>query len=247
MRGFKAHFCAFACLFCFAFLMFTGGTVPAHAQDSGNICEVGTVASYIGTTCALPPAVYRWISYSCTSTPQSICDRLGRNGSELHMRRDPNGPNTLLLGGTDRWNVKAGESIEVIIRGSVYGATGNLTWPHFHSQRAATGDGWEENITRVDCGANCVAGEGVSAFRCEAGSPEENCTEQHKIGPYRKGRAEFREASSASPYPFSIEIRLNGGTNGTASLRSLGLHLSAFGPNGGNGQGRFNQGRRRPF
>ncbi|MBZ5720794.1 MAG: hypothetical protein LAO03_10480 [Acidobacteriia bacterium] len=245
MRELRPRFCGLAGLLVFGLMVFG---VQNRAQASppdreGEICEVGTVASYIGTTCALPPAVYHWISYSCTSTPSKICDRLGRNGSEIHMRRDPNGPNTLLLGGTDKWNVKAGESVNIMIRGTVYGATGNLTWPHFHEQRAATGDGFEENITTVECGENCISGQGMSAFRCDAGSPEENCVEQHRIAPYQRGRAEFREASPDNPYPFSIEIKLNGGTNGSASLRSLGLHISAF----GGGQGRYGRGRRRPF
>jgi hypothetical protein len=225
---------------------------PASAapedRDFGETCEVGTMASYLGHTCALPPAVYHWTSYSCTSTPENLCDRLGRNGEEIHMRRDPNGPNTILLGGTDRWNVKAGQSINIMIRGTVWGASGNLTWPHFHEGRAATGDGFEENITRVECGENCISGNGESRFRCDAGAPEENCVEQHRIGPYhQQSRSEFRAADPDHPYPFSIEIKLNGGTNGTASLRSLGLHISSFRKGGGNGDGRFGGGRRRPF
>jgi hypothetical protein len=218
----------------------------APDRDSfASECEPGTVASYLGTTCALPPAVYRWLSYECTSTPSNICNRLGKNGEEIHIRRDPNGPNTLLVGGTDRWNVKAGESIHVVIRGNVYGATGNNTWPHFHQQRASTGDGYEENITKVDCGENCIQGDGSSAFRCDASSPEENCSEQHRIAPYMHNVSRFRPASADSPYPFTIEVKMSGGTNGTASLRSLGLHISAIGQGGFN-RGGF-QGRRRPF
>jgi hypothetical protein len=55
----------------------------------------------------------------------------------------------------------------------------------------------------------------------------------------------FRPASADSPYPFTIEVKMSGGTNGTASLRSLGLHISAIGQGGFN-RGGF-QGRRRPF
>jgi hypothetical protein len=216
-----------------------------NPDSSASECEPGTIASYMGTTCALPPAVYRWVSYECTSTPSSICNRLGKNGEEIHVRRDPNGPNTLLVGGTDRWNVKAGESIHVVIRGTVYGASGNITWPHFHQQRASTGDGYEENVTKVDCGENCIGGnDGSSAFRCDASSPDENCNEQHRIAAYMHNAARFQPAPPDKPYPFTIEVKMSGGTNGTASLRSLGLHISAVGQGGGN---RGFQGRRRPF
>jgi hypothetical protein len=246
MRERKPRCFVLAGLFVFGLVVFgtqdRAQALPAGGESFGAICEPGTVASYIGTTCALPPAVYRWISYSCTSTPSSICARLGRNGSEIHMRRDPNGPNTLLLGDTQLWNVSAGQSVDIVIRGSVYGATGNLTWPHFYAQRAQTGDGTEENITTVFCGENCISGEGVSAFRCTSTDPEENCIDQRRIGPYRKGVARFRATGPDSPYPFSIEIKLNGGTSGTASLRSLGLHISAI----PEGAGHFGQGPRRP-
>ena len=253
MRRSGPRLLTFATLFIVGIWMLGGteGVKAAPNPEYGSdipVCEPGTVASYMGHTCALPPAVYHWISYECTSTPSKICDRLGEHGVEIHMRRDPNGPNTLLVGGTDRWNVKAGESIHIIIRGTVYGATGNLTWPHFHSERAATGDGYSENITKVDCGENCTQGDGSSNFRCDASASEENCMEQRRIAPYQHAISKFRAASPDNPYPFRIEVKMSGGTNGTASLRSLGLHISAIPEGGGQGGGRFGQQRRRrPF
>jgi hypothetical protein len=242
------HFVFLAVLFVVA-VTITGvdrAKAAPNRDSSASECEPGTIASYLGTTCALPPAVYHWVSYECTSTPSNICNRLGKNGEEIHVRRDPNGPNTLLVGGTDRWNVKAGESIHVVIRGTVYGASGNITWPHFHQQRASTGDGYEENITKVDCGENCIGEHnGSSAFRCDASSPDENCNEQHRIAAYMHNAARFNPAPPDKPYPFTIEVKMSGGTNGSASLRSLGLHISAVGQGGGN-RGGF-QGRRRPF
>lgn len=228
-------------LFTFAMTMiFVPG--PGGRAAAASDCENGTVASYLGTTCTLEPATYRWTSYSCTSTPSSICARLGNNGSEINIRRDPRGPRTLLVGGTDRWNVTAGQSVDIVIRGEVSGATGNLTWPHFRGRRGQTGDGSEENITTVYCGENCISGAGVSRILCTAGSPEENCNQQEKIAPYMKAAAKFRVASADHPYPFSIEVKMNGGTSGTASLHSLGLHIADTGGGGGGGRA-----RRRPF
>ena len=247
----RLRFWIFATLLLLGVVTFAAAPSPVQAapqEDESNIpvCEPGTVASYMGHTCALPPAVYHWVSYECTSTPSKICDRLGEHGLEIHMRRDPNGPNTLLVGGTDKWNVKAGESIHVIIRGTVYGATGNLTWPHFHSERAATGDGYSENITKVDCGDNCTQGDGSSNFRCDSSAPEENCMEQRRIAPYQHAISRFRAATADNPYPFRIEVKMSGGTNGTASLRSLGLHISAI-RQGPGGPGQRQGGRRPPY
>ena len=208
---------------------------PPGDDSSIPVCGVGTVASYIGTTCSQPPTVFHWTSYSCTSTPSSICDRLGPNGSEIHVRLDPNGPNTLLVGGTRAWDVKAGQSVNILIRGSVYNANVNLTWPHFYpDERAQTGDGSEENITTVECGENCVSNQGVSAYRCGPDSPDINCNNQPKIRPYmRTGVAKFHLTGPDSPYPFSVEIKLDGGTSGSATLRSLGLHICDFKPGRG--------------
>lgn len=208
---------------------------PPGDDSSIPVCGVGTIAGYIGTTCSQPPTVFHWTSYSCTSTPSSICERLGRNGSEIHVRLDPNGPNTLLVGGTRAWDVQAGQRVNIVIRGSVYNANVNLTWPHFYpGERAQTGDGSEENITTVECGENCVAREGVSAYRCASDSPDMNCNNQPKIAPYiHTGVAKFRPAGPDAPYPFTVEIKLDGGTSGSATLRSLGLHICDFKPGRG--------------
>jgi len=208
---------------------------PFQDPSSIPVCDKGTVASYIGTSCSQPPAVFHWISYSCTSTPSSICDRIGTNGKEIHVRLDPNGPNTLLVGSTHLWDVTAGQSVDIVIRGSVYNANLNLTWPHFYpGQPTQTGDGTEENITTVECGENCISGNGVSSYLCAAGSADMNCLDQAKEKPYwASGVAKFRLTGPDSPYPFSIEVKLNGGTNGTATLRSLGIHLCDFIPGRG--------------
>jgi hypothetical protein len=208
---------------------------PPQDDASVPVCGTGTVAGYIGTTCSQPPTVFHWLSYSCNSTPASICQRLGSNGDKLHVRLDPNGANTLLVGGTHLWDVTAGQSVDIVIRGSVYNANVNLTWPHFYAgQRAQSGDGTEENITTIECGGNCISNNGVSSYLCAGGSPDMNCLDLPKIAPYfRTGVAKFRLTGADSPYPFSVEIKLNGGSSGTATLRSLGLHICDFKPGRG--------------
>jgi len=196
-----------------------GGGVPA--------CVNGTVASYLGTTCSEGATVYHWSSYSCNSTPSSICVALGPNGSNLQMALDSNGPYTLLAGRTSLWNVRAGQSVDVVIRGSVYGATTNANWPHFNGLPGQTGDATEENITTVGCAAsgNCLDGHnGVSDILCSAEGPVANCTEQSTITPYNPDRATFNPAPSTNPYPLTIEIKLNG-NSGAATLYSVGTHL----------------------
>jgi hypothetical protein len=211
----------------FALLISSAVRVNASPYgESAPTCETGTVASYVGTSCSFQPVVYHWESYSCTSTPASICDRLGRNGSGIHVRLDPNGPPTLLIGGTHLWDVQAHESVDIVIRGSVSGATVNLTWPHFWpGQPATTGDGSEENITTVECGPGCgPKNQGVSATRCSVSDAEENCSE-HRITTYFGAIANFRAANPESPYPMTIEVKLSGGNSGSANIRSLGLHV----------------------
>jgi len=227
MQKIKHFSPALLALFAFGLLICSGKRVEASPfGESAPVCETGTVASYIGTSCSFPPVVYHWTSYSCTSTPASICARLGTNGAGIHVRLDPNGPPTLLVGGTHLWDVTAGQSVDIVISGSVSGATVNLTWPHFWpGQRATTGDGSEENSTLIECGGNCgPANHGMSATRCSVADAEENCSE-HRITTYFGQLANFRAASADNPYPFTIEIKLNGGSSGTATLRSLGLHI----------------------
>ena len=108
---------------------------PPGDDSSVPVCGVGTIAGYIGNTCSQPPTVFHWISYSCTSTPASICQRLGNNGREIHVRLDPNGPNTLLVGGTHLSDVSAGQSVDIMIRGSVYNA--NVNSPGLTSTRTS--------------------------------------------------------------------------------------------------------------
>jgi hypothetical protein len=190
----------------------------------------GTVASYIGTTCSQGNTVYNWLSYSCTSTPSSICSSLGTNGSNIQMALDPQGPYTLLVGRTTAWDVTAGQSVDVVISGTVYGATSNGNWPHFKcvpGQRGQTGDGTEETITTVNCAtsAGCLdAHSGVSDILCSATSPVANCTEQGTITPYSPYKATFTAAPSTAPDGLSIEFKLNG-NSGSASLCSVGTHL----------------------
>jgi hypothetical protein len=238
MRRTRPYLLALVTLFALGLLIWPGNYVeasPFQDQSSVPACDTGTVADYIGTTCTQPPTVFHWISYSCTSTPSSICDRLGTNGKEIHVRLDPNGPNTLLVGGTRLWDVTAGQSVDIVISGSVYNANLNLTWPHFYAgQRAQTRDGSEENITTVECGGNCISRDGVSSYLCAADSPDANCADQHDEAAYwATGDAKFRLTGPDSPYPFTVEIKLNGGTSGTASLRSLGLHICDFKPGRG--------------
>jgi hypothetical protein len=196
-------------------------------------CANGTVASYLESVpyCSQGGTVYHWLSYSCTSTPASICASLGTNGSKLAIQMDPQGPYTLLVGRTSLWNVTAGQSVDVAIHGTVYGALSNGSWPHFKLSNGEagppgqTGDGTEENITTVACGAQCTsANHGVSDILCSATSPVANCTEQETMGPYETYQANFVAAPAAKPYALTIEIKLNG-NHGTASLFSVGTHL----------------------
>jgi len=206
-----------------------GGAQPAVPSVPAGpaACVTGTVASYIGTTCSQGNTVYNWLSYSCTSTPSSICFSLGSNGSNIQIALDPQGPYTLLVGRTAAWRVTAGQSVDVVISGTVYGARSNGNWPHFKGFPGQTGDGTEESTTRVNCAtsAGCLdAHQGVSDILCSATSPVANCTEQPTIAPYTRYRANFNAAPSTAPYGLSIEVKLNG-NSGTASLYSLGTHL----------------------
>lgn len=197
-------------------------------------CVDGTVATYLSTSCtqssSLGTTGYNWSSYACTSTPSSICAGLGPSGSNVQMKMDPSGPYTILVGNTSLWNVTAGQSVDVIISGSVYGAVNNQNWPHFNGLRGQTGDGTEENITRVGCNTNagCLNSlDGVSDILCDAATTNlANCTDSSNgITPYAAFQAKFNVATNASPYSLTIEIKLNGGTSGTATLYSVGTHL----------------------
>jgi len=201
---------------------------PPPVGDNGAIaaCAHGTVASYLGTTCAQPPAYMYWKSYTCTSVPSSICNALGPNGSNIHMSMDPNGHHTILIGSKKLWNVTAGQSVKVVISGTVYGATTNNNWPHFGDLPGQTGDGTENNKTTVFCGSNCVALNGVSEIPCTSTSPVANCVDQKKIDAYLWATAKFHAAPVEHPYDFTIEITLNGGITGTATLQLLGIHFS---------------------
>lgn len=211
-----------------------GGTASGSPAFNGGgpgtvlPCANGTVASYIGSSCSeLGYVVYHWSSYSCNSTPSSICASLGVNGSNLQMDLDPNGPNTLLVGGTSFWNVTAGQSVDVVISGTVYGAAASGSWPHFNHLNGQSGDGTEENITTVGCAVteNCLdAKNGTSDILCSATGPPANCTDQPSIGPYYVYRATFNPATAANPYPLTIEIKLNG-NSGTATLYKVGTHF----------------------
>ena len=167
------------------------------------------------------------MSYTCTSTPKSLCDSLGTKGSNLKIRLDPSGPHTLLLGATRLWNVTAGQNVDVVIKGTVSGATTNQNWPHFVGLRGQTGDGTEDNKTTVDCRSRgtCRNGNGISDILCTPDGPPANCTQQQKIDRYLSQRTTFDPATMANPYPLTVEIKLNGGTNGTATLYSVGIHV----------------------
>jgi hypothetical protein len=204
----------------------------AASSDDGSACANGTVAGYLGTSCSQTgtsgTTVYQWISYSCASTPASICTALGANGSHVQMTMDPNGPYTILVGQTSLWNVAAGQTVDVTIAGTVYGAINNGNWPHFNGLNGQAGDGSEENKTTVACAAagKCLdANMGVSDVLCNATSAASNCTEQSTIGPYGVYQAGFTAATSTSPYGLTIEVKLNGGATGSATLYSVGTHL----------------------
>jgi hypothetical protein len=210
-----------------------GGATPAPAQGQVpnpipgvSACADGTVASYMGTTCSQSPAVMQWTSYSCTSVPATICSALGPNGANIKMKMDPNGNHTILVVGQGLWNVSAGQSVDVVIHGTVYGAKTNNNWPHFGTLLGQTGDGTEDNKTTVSCGANCVALQGVSDIPCSNTSPVAYCVDQVTIDAYLSQTAKFLAASASQPYQFTIEIKLDGGISGTATLQSVGIHLS---------------------
>lgn len=200
----------------------TGGPPPPT-----QACVTGTVASYIGTSCSQGGTVYHWVSYSCTSTPTSICDSLGINGANVAMAMDSSGkgPYTILVGETTAWDVTAGQSVDVVISGTVYGAYHNDNWPHFRGLRGQTGDGSEDNITTVGCSAMATCSDsqnGVSEDLCDQNHPQ-NCVDVSTIPTFDE--ASFGAAASAAPDSLTIEIKLNGGTSGTATLYSVGTHL----------------------
>src|SRR5437868_12753127 len=122
-----------------------GGGTPSTQAPAPNpvngisACVDGTVASFMGTACSQSPAVMQWTSYSCTSVPSTICTALGTNGSNIKMKMDPNGNHTILVVGQGLWNVAAGQSVDVVIHGTVYGAKANNNWPHFGTQLGQTG------------------------------------------------------------------------------------------------------------
>ncbi|HEY7096669.1 MAG TPA: hypothetical protein VH437_08100 [Terriglobales bacterium] len=204
-----------------------GIVTKASAATRAGACKEGTVASYIGTSCSQEQTVFNWQSYTCTSSPQSICDSLGTKGSNLKIRLDPKGPHTLLIGATRLWNVSAGQNVNVTIKGTVSGATTNQNWPHFVGVRGQTGDGWEQNKTTVGCSGrgDCNNGNGISDILCNKDSKTAYCTEQKKIDAYLSERTTFDPAPLDNPYPLTIEIKLNGGANGTAAIYSLGFHV----------------------
>ena len=177
--------------------------------------------------------MYTWSSYSCTSTPSTICDALGTNGANIQVHLDPNGPYTLLWGATGAWDVTAGQNVDVVINGTVYGADDNQNWPHYRSSTGATiagqsGDGSVETKTTVGCGAASACTNdlnGVSDVLCSDSSPVANCDEQSSITPFNAYRATFDPAPSTSPYTLTIEIKLNGGASGSGDLYNLGTHL----------------------
>jgi len=116
--------------------------------------------------------------------------------------------------------------------------------------RGQTGDGLEENKTTVSCGMNCSDTlKGISDIPCNASVPNscpsgstcpttagnyffcfgsnavETCTMLPNClnTPYLVEKAKF--TTGTSPYPLEIKIQLDGGTNGSANLYSVGLHL----------------------
>jgi hypothetical protein len=208
--------------------------LPVYGAASVPTCAKGTIASYLGTSCLQVTTVYHWNSYSCTSNPPSICAKLETNGSNVNIMMDPNGANTLLWQARGLWNVSAGQSVDIVIRGTVYGASANGNWPHYKSANGSgvgwvgqTGDGSVETITTVACGDHCKGGKhGESDVLCSATGPKEYCNETDRMIPYFPEGALFAPAPADDPYPLTIEIKLNGGKSGTASLWSLGTHLA---------------------
>ncbi len=204
------------------------------------------MASYLGTSCSQGLTVYHWLSYSCTSDPASICEKLGVNGANLRMDEDPNGPYTIILGQTHAWtDVTAGQSVDVVIKGTVYGAMRNTNWPHYRGlirtegeiiddvplpgPPGQTGDGMVDTITTVGCAASgdCTNSlNGVSDDLCDA-AHYSNCIDTKHIPPYD---ASFKVNDSAHPYSLTVEIKLNGGTHGTARIFWLGTHMNPYPP-----------------
>jgi hypothetical protein len=220
------------------------GAVTSEASADGAVvteagapaaCANDTFANYLalGSCSQTGPrgsTVYVWTSYTCTSTPSSICAALGANGANVEMKQDPKGPYTLLVGDTSAWNVGPGQSVHVELHGSVYGATANQNWPHFElpdksRENGQAGDGTEENVTTVECGAGCLTNNGISDILCSSNGPAENCSDQQTIAPYAAYAAKFAAAIATNPYPLTIEVKLNGNTTGTAALFSVGTHL----------------------
>jgi hypothetical protein len=215
-----------------------GGGVVGGGNYLLQVCPQDTVANYISTiqVCEQWPAVEIFTSYTCTSVPSSICTNLGVNGSSINMLLDPNGGHTFLIqatgaGAAKLWNVTAGQNVHITIGGKLWGATKNDTWPHFDAANGLTGqtgDGTEENRVTVYCGVNCLPDgrSGASDILCDtAHSAGIECVDQGTdvyIIPYG---AQFTAAPANAPYVFTIELIMNGGTTGTATIKSMGTHL----------------------
>lgn len=214
------------------------GHTVGGGHHLAKICPQDTIANYISSIqmCEQPPAVDIFTGYSCTSTPSSICTNLGVNGSSINMILDPNGGHTFLFqatgaGAAKLWNVTAGQSVHITVTGKIWGATKNDTWPHFDAAAGLsgqTGDATEENKVTVVCGASCAGDgrNGISDILCNAavtGGIE--CVDQGTDVYITPFGAQFTAAPANAPYDFTIELIMNGGTTGTATIKSMGIHL----------------------
>jgi hypothetical protein len=163
--------------------------------------------------CSQGPITYGWTGIACKSTPSTLCSGM-TGATPVQVKLDPQGAYTLLIGYFSAapypWAVGKGQTVDLMISGTVTGSTKNANWPH---DQLITGDGRVDEITTVLCGANCIKANGISHTFCDSTS----CVNANDLngGTYNNGT-----------YDFTIEFKLSGGTAGTATLKSLGTHLA---------------------
>jgi hypothetical protein len=210
-------------------------------------------------SCWQNTSVLQWTGYTCTDDAGEFCPGLGTNGSNLAMTLDHGGclplyscPNTIFVGrgslpgwASSATALSGSQWLDIVLSGSVYGATKFNPWPHYkrngnnsivgitcNGAPSASNCGSVEWKFTVACGAGCGSGGqgaangSLSDMVCNystIGGPE--CNEQSSEGPYASYNLFFSTAPASSPYAITAEmiVRANG-NGGTAWTEDNGMH-----------------------
>jgi hypothetical protein len=182
-----------------AALLIAGAACGAStfAQEAAP-CQSGTVASYAGTTCSQGTVIYTFprdfYSYSGSGVHSLAADA-------IHIRMDPQGPFTFLIGFTN-WNLDTpGESFEVTLHFSVRGADKLESWMH----GCYTTDGGEVSGSITVNTHPPVTSTAI----CNSEMSRERTRD---------------ETYPAGPVEATVTIKAKSG-DGTAGLRSFGTHF----------------------